>query len=90
MLDDGYSLDSGILKWPLHVVVVRSACCGASDQRLVGRRLDGDGLLNQAVEELASASGLAGVEAEGEFVEVVVEMLVADGSLMRTQYPTLQ
>ena len=36
------------------------------------------------------ASGLAAVEAEGEFVEVVVEMLVADGSLMRTQYPTLQ
>ena len=65
-------------------------CCGASDQRLVGHRLDGDGLLHQAVEELASTSGLAAVEAEGEFVEVGVEMLVADGSLMRTQYPALQ
>ena len=30
-----------------------SVARGASDQRL-GRRLDGDGLLNQAVEELAS------------------------------------
>ena len=57
-------------------MVARSRYSGVSDQRLVGGRIDGDGLLNEAKEQLAAAARAASVEPEGELVEVVVQMFV--------------
>ena len=55
------------------------------NQRLVGGRIDGDGLLNEAKEQLAAAARAASVEPEGELVEVVVQMFVRDRAVMGAQ-----
>ncbi len=47
--------------------------------------LELNGLLEQPVEEEAAVAGAAAVEAEGELVEVVVELLRADGALVGTE-----
>ena len=60
------------------------------DERLVGCRVDSDRLLHQAEEQLAAAAGTAAVEAEGEFVQVVVEMLMRHGAMMGPQQPALE
>ena len=57
---------------------------------MVGCRSDGNGLLGEAVEEQPAGLGTAAIEAEGEFVEVVVEMLVLDAALMRSDQPSLE
>jgi len=62
----------------------------AADEALVGGRVDGDGLLSEPVEELAAALRLSAVEPEGELVEVVVEMFLADGALVGSQKPALK
>jgi len=49
-----------------------------------------ESLLSQAIEELAARVGLAAVEAENELVEVVVEVLVGNGSLVGAQQPALE
>lgn len=49
---------------------------------MVRCRPAGDGLLDEAMEEQSAGLGAAAVEAEGEFVEVVVEMLELDAALM--------
>src|SRR6266536_1374400 len=60
-----------------------------------GDRGDGDvvdlhGLLEQAVEEEAALARAAAVEAEREFVEVEVELLRADRSLVGAEQPALE
>jgi len=57
---------------------------------MVRCRCDGNGLLNEAMEEQSAGLGAPAVEAEGEFVEVVVEMLVLDAALMGSQQPLLK
>jgi len=52
--------------------------------------LDGDGLLGESVEEQPPGLGAPSVEAEGEFVEVVVEMLVLNAALVSTEQPPLE
>ena len=60
------------------------------DQFLVGSRSDLGGLLCDPVEELSSRRRLAPAEAEDEFVEVVLEVLVPDGSLVCSEHPPLE
>lgn len=67
------------------IVVFRPA-----DEGLVGRRRDRDGLLNEPVEQLAAAARVAPVETEGEFVQIVVQVLRTDPALMRAQQPAFQ
>jgi len=55
---------------------------GAFDQRLVGSRLDGNGLSEQTVEDLAAAERFAAVERESELIEIGIQMLQAHCSLM--------
>jgi hypothetical protein len=50
-----------------------------------GRRVNVHRLLEQPVEEQAAVLRGAAVEAEGELVEVVVELLRPDGALMRAE-----
>jgi hypothetical protein len=53
-------------------------------------RLDLDGLFEQPVEEETAVVGAAAVEAEGEFVQVVVELRRADGALVGAEQPALE
>ncbi len=60
-----------------------------ANNHLVSRRLHGYSLLHEPIEELASASGFAVVESEGELVEVVIQMFVTHRALMGAQQPAL-
>jgi len=60
------------------------------DQVPVGLGFDGDRLLKQPVEQLPPMAACSPVETECEFIEVVFQMLVADGPLMGTKHPSLQ
>ena len=48
------------------------------------------GLLNQSIEEFGPAAGLASVESEHELVEVIIQMLAGDSTLVGSQRPPLQ
>ena len=60
------------------------------DDGCIWNGIDLDGLLDQAVEKLASAGRRAAVEPERKFVEIVVQIFVADGSLMGSQEPAFE
>ena len=49
--------------------------------------IDLDGLLGQAVKQFAAMAGLTSVESKCEFVEVVVKIFVANGSLVCAEEP---
>ena len=70
----------------------RSAAGGrrVDDEAAVGDRVDHDSMLQEAVEEQAATPRAATVEAEGELVEVSIEVLVADATLVGAQQPTLE
>ena len=55
-----------------------------------GYGFDGHSLLYEAEEELAAALGSPPVETECEFIQIVIEMLVADRALMCSHHPPLQ
>jgi hypothetical protein len=57
---------------------------GTIDNGVVRFRCGGPRLLDQAEERLASVAGFPSIESEGEFVQVVLQMLVADGALVPT------
>src|ERR1039457_4621182 len=60
------------------------------DHGLVRNGIDGDCLLRQAVEELATVARPAPIETKREFVKVVIEVLVCHGSLVRTHQPAFE
>ena len=71
------------LKYLLAVVLAAPwPTANASDHRRVGYGLHRHGLLQQPVEELATVARSPAVEAEGELVEVVVEVLATDRTLV--------
>src|SRR5450756_1732585 len=79
---NGYPLHSRSLKgW--------GSIVGGNDL-MVRCRPAGDGLLDEAMEEQSAGLGAPAVEAEGEFVEVVVEMLELDAALMGSHQPSLK
>src|ERR1035437_4137819 len=78
------------LRYPLQVVVAFCTISVAKDHRLVGDGIDRNCLLNHSVEELSSVFGASPVEAEGEFVKIELQVLLADRALVRTQNPSLQ
>ena len=49
-----------------------------------------DGLGEESVEEEPASRGPATIEVKGELVEVIVQVLFADGALMRAQAPALE
>ena len=55
-----------------------------------GNRLDCYGLLHEAKKELAPAFGSPPVESERELIQVVIEMLVADRSLVGSRQPPFE
>ena len=54
----------------------------APDHGLVRCRVEGDGLLRQAVKELPSIGRPPAVEPESELVKIVIEMLLSHRSLV--------
>ena len=52
---------------------------------VAGYRIDGDGLLREAKEQLSPAARPAPVEPERELIQIVVQVFVADRPLMRSQ-----
>src|SRR3954463_11846213 len=81
--------------YPLHTrnppgIAINRPWVIGRDDGAVGRRLDGNGLLRKAVEQETSGLGATAVEAEGELVEVVVEVLVLYPALERSHEPSLE
>ena len=56
----------------------------------IGDGLDLDGVLEQAQEQQSAVVRSAPIEAEDEFIKVVVEVFVAHSAVMGTAQPTLQ
>src|SRR5205807_1527536 len=67
-----------------------SSIPGATDDAFVGHGGDGNGLLKQAIEQLAPRTRSTTVEAKSELVEIVGQMVAADGTLVSSQQPALQ
>ena len=57
---------------------------------VMGNRIGGHSLLRQTKEELASTLGSPAIEAERELVQIVVEVLVADRSLVGSNQPPFE
>src|SRR5665213_1580903 len=64
-------------------------CGRLADESLVGLRFSGERALEQAVEQQSAMPCPSTVEAEGEPVKVVVELRVADRTLVRAEHPAL-
>ncbi len=62
----------------------------ACDQLLVRHGLNSHRLLDQPIKQLPAVPGCPAVETEREFVQVVVEVSLTNGSLMCPQQPSLQ
>ncbi len=55
---------------------------------MVGCRGYGNGLLGEAVKEQPASMGAPSIEAEGELVEVILEMPVLHAALMGSHQPS--
>jgi len=63
---------------------------GATDDLLVGEWVDSYSVLEQALEEQAAVTRTSTVEAEGELVQVVVDMVEARRALMSPEQPAFE
>ena len=57
---------------------------------VMGNGIDGHSLLRQTKEELASTLGSSAIEPESEFIQIVVEVLMTDRSLVGSHQPTFE
>jgi len=60
------------------------------DKRFVGRRLDGDGLFQKAVEQLAPTARIAPIKSERELVEIGIQMFDTHASLVGSKQPAFE
>ena len=60
------------------------------DDHLVRLRRCPQGLFDKAEEQLAAVSRFAAIEAESEFIQVILQMLVADTALVGSEEPAFQ
>ena len=78
----------------IHLIQVTSTGCGLAavspNQTFIPHWRRSHGLLNQSIEEFGPAAGLASVESERELVEVIIQMLAGDSTLVGAQQPPLQ
>ena len=63
---------------------------GTSDYGFVRRGFHRRSQLEEAVEEFSARAGLAAVEAECKFIQVVIQVFWADSPLVGSQQPALQ
>ena len=57
---------------------------------VVGHRIDSHSLLREAKEELAPTLGPPPIEAERELIQIIVEVLMADRSLVGSNQPPFE
>ena len=57
---------------------------------LIRERIDGNSLLRQAKEELAPTLGTATVEPKSKLIQIIVQILMADRSLVSSDQPTFK
>ena len=57
---------------------------------VVSHGIDGHGLLREAKEELAPTLGLPAIDPERELIQIVVEVLMADRSLVGSNQPPFE
>src|SRR5436309_15664988 len=62
----------------------------ASHDRLVRGRFHSYGLLQQAIEKLSPRAGFATVKAERKLIQIIVQVLQADRTLVGSDQPALQ
>ena len=62
----------------------------SGDQALVRYWIDRQHLLDESIEQLAAMPGRPPVEAERKLVQIIIEMVETDRSLMRTEQPSFQ
>ena len=55
----------------------------------IGHRIEIDGVLSQAMEQQAASARGTAVEAEGELVEVIIEVALLNAALKRAHEPAL-
>ena len=60
------------------------------DDPVTGDRINGHNWLRQTKEKLASTRGSSAIEAEREFIQIVVQVLVTDGRLVGAHQPTFE
>jgi hypothetical protein len=72
-------------------IAAAAAAAGAAFDQLVARsRSDGDGLLDEPVEQFARMTGTTTVESKREFVEEVIQVSRAHSLLMCAEQPSLE
>ena len=68
----------------------RNSFKGGVENSCKGNWVDRNGLLHQAEEQLPAAFRSPSIESERELIQVVIEMLVADGPLVGSHEPSLE
>ena len=78
----------------IHLIQVTSTGCGLAavspNQTFIPHWRRRHGLLNQSIEEFGPAAALKKVELERELVEVIIQMLARDSTLVGAQQPPHQ
>ena len=78
------------LRSPQYVVVEFLGSSHMLNNILVWNRINGYRILNKSVKKFASIPRSPAIEAKREFIEVVIQMLGTDSTLMSTKYPSFQ
>ncbi len=68
----------------------QSSFAGPAHNLLVGKRFDSNGVLEQAPEEQTTMARTPAIEAESELVQVVIDVVEARRTLMRSEQPALE
>ena len=85
MAQDGYLSDSSD-PYMLWFCVIP----GATHDAFKGLGCDSNGLLKQAIKQLAPRTGSTTIKAESKLVEVVGQVVAANSTLVGSQQPALQ
>ena len=82
----GYPLDSGshYLLWSPR------RRFGGRHHRRVGGRRSGNCLLHEPIKQLAATFAGSAIEAKRKFIKVIIEMLLLNPTLKRTEQPSLE
>ena len=64
--------------------------CGLADDVRIGFRGGSQSLLEKSIKQQPARAGRAAVEAEGEFIEIAIEVLGPHGALVSAEEPALE
>lgn len=64
--------------------------CLAANHAVIWRRFHVQGLLYQAIEQLAPRTGFSAIESKREFIQVVIQMVPTHRPLVSSQQPAFE